>query len=259
METRLGALLDAVLIGLIPFLTRTQAFGGGISPYKAKFRLVRIAKNIDVRDDSKRHNEPVFALQMHTLLLAQGCPQVKVLAHDRSWVDYADAFSISRQYRRHLPVRELARCPYGHQQTNLRRQCRRAPTILKENFRSWDIIRDEGTNNRSVLNRHPCTLSSLMRTSQHIQNNGSHYQNDRKERYGTTYNIPGVFQDPFPVWPIGLFLLLVGGEVWLTRFGHFMLGRFAIRLSMIAGGFIHFALSLTAYGNLMYASRLLFE
>jgi hypothetical protein len=212
---------------------------------------MRFAKNIEVRHDSKRHNEPVFALQMDTLFLAQRCHQVKALAHHRSWANYANAFSISRQYRRHLPVRELARGPYGHQQTNLSRQCRRAPAILKENFRSWDIIRDEGANNRSVLNRHPCTFSGLMRTTQHIQNDGSHYQNERKERYRTTYNIPVIFQDPLPVWPIGLFLLLVGGEVWLMRFGHLILGRLAIRLSMIAVGFIDFALSLFAYGNLM--------
>src|SRR5437868_8570278 len=164
-----------ILIGLVPSLTGTQAIGCGISPYKAKFRLMRIAKNIEVRHDSKRHNEPVFALQMDTLFLAQRCHQVKALAHHRSWANYANAFSISRQYRRHLPVRELARGPYGHQQTNLSRQCRRAPAILKENFRSWDIIRDERANNRSVLNRHPCTLSSLMRTTRHIQNDGSHY------------------------------------------------------------------------------------
>ena len=106
------------LICVIPFLTGTQAFGGGISPYEAKFRLMRIAKNIDVRHDSKRHNEPVFALQMNTLLLGQGCHQGKGLAHNRSWTDDANAFSISRQFRRHLPVRELVRGPYGHHQTN---------------------------------------------------------------------------------------------------------------------------------------------
>src|SRR4029077_7116744 len=176
----------------VPFLTGTQAIGGGISPYQAKLRLMRIAKNIDVRHDSERHNEPLFALQMNTLLLAQGCHQGKVLTHDRSWADFADAFSVSRQYRRHLPIRELVRSPYRHQQTNLRRQRRRAPSILKENFRSWDIIRDEGANNRRVLNRHPCPLSGLMRTSQ-IQNDGSPYQNERKERDRTTYNIPGIF------------------------------------------------------------------
>jgi hypothetical protein len=195
---------------------------------------------------------------MNTLLLAQRCHQVKVLAHDRSWADCANAFRISRQYRRHLPVRELVRGPYGHHQTNLRRQCRRAPTIVKENARSWDIIRDERAKYRSLLNRYPCTLGGLMRTSQHIQNDGTHDQIERKERDGTTDNRAGIFQDPLPIWPIGLFLLLVAGEVWVTWFRHVILGQFAFVRSMFAGCFIHFALSLIKYGNLMDASRLRF-
>jgi hypothetical protein len=219
---------------------------------------MRIAKNIHVRHDSKRHNKPVFALQTNTLLLAQGSHQGEALAHHGSWANDANTFSISRQYRRHLPVRELVRGPYGHQQTNLRRQCRRAPTILKENVRSWDIIRDEGADNRRVLNRHPCTLSGLMHTSQHIQNDGSHYQNERQKRYGSTDNIPGITQDPLPDWLIRLFLLLVGDGVWLTRLCHFTLGRFviAIGLPMIAVGLIRCALSLIVYGNLTDATCL---
>jgi hypothetical protein len=36
------------LIGVIPFLARAHVFGESISPYEAQFRLMRIAKNIDV-------------------------------------------------------------------------------------------------------------------------------------------------------------------------------------------------------------------
>jgi len=36
------------LICIIPLLTGSQTFSGGISPYEAKLRLMWIAKNIDV-------------------------------------------------------------------------------------------------------------------------------------------------------------------------------------------------------------------
>jgi hypothetical protein len=172
-----------ILIRVIPVLTWTQPFGGGIPPNKAKFRLMRMAKNIDVRHDSKRHNEPVFALQMDTLLLGQGRLQKEGLARDRSRINGADGFSVGGQYWRHLTFRDLVRCPYGHQQTDFRRQCRRAPSIVKSNFHSWDIIRYEGANNSRVLNRHPRTLSRFMSGFQHAQlNDVSNNENEGQKR-----------------------------------------------------------------------------
>jgi len=121
---------------------------------------------------------------MNTLLLGEGCHQGKGSAHNRSWANYANAFSICRQFRRHLPIRELVRGPYGHHQTYLGRQCRRALTILKENSRSWDIMLDEGADNRSVVNRYPCTLSRFMSALQHQQlNHGSNKEHEREKRY----------------------------------------------------------------------------
>ena len=54
-------------IRLIPFLTGAQTVGGGISPDQAQFRFMRMVEYINVRHDSKEHNEPIFALQMQAL------------------------------------------------------------------------------------------------------------------------------------------------------------------------------------------------
>jgi len=144
---------------------------------------MRIAKNINVRHDSKRHNEPVFALQMNTLLLGQRRFQRDGLARDRSRINGADAFILGSEYWRHLTFRDFIRWPYCHQQAYFRRQCRRAPTIVKSDFPSWDIIRYEGPDDSRVLNRHPRTLSRFMSGPQHAQLNGvSNNENEGEKR-----------------------------------------------------------------------------
>jgi hypothetical protein len=126
---------------------------------------MRIAKNIKVRHDSERHNEPIFALQTYTLHIGEGCSQGNGLGYNRSWSDYANAFRHSRQFPTQLPVRELVRSPDGHHQTYLSRQGRRASGILKKDCRSRDTMLDEGADNRGALNGNPRTLTRLIRPS----------------------------------------------------------------------------------------------
>ena len=93
-------------IRLIPFLTGAQTVGGGISPDQAQFRFMRMVEYINVRHDSKEHNEPIFALKMHALHVGERRDQRNGLRHNSPWIDFANAYGISRQFQRHLPVRK---------------------------------------------------------------------------------------------------------------------------------------------------------
>ena len=120
---------------------------------------MQITENIGVRHDSKYHNEPILALQVHTLYVGERGDQRDGLRHDRSRTDLSNGFGIGRQLQGHVPVRECVGGPDCHHQTDFDRQGRGVPDIFKENRCYWNVVLDKRFNDRTLVGTTPLLIS----------------------------------------------------------------------------------------------------